>query len=109
MRPVTLDYDSNSIPELVCPQCGNPNLHQGVVRVYSRDEDWPSRLTQVDLNGNVTQIANAVGNPSDRRHGLTIAFECEHCDLLADLAIWQHKGVTFVEWLGTDKDEEPTT
>jgi len=37
-------------------------------------------------------------NPSKRRDGIRIAFECEACGPVQPLVIYQHKGETFVEW-----------
>jgi hypothetical protein len=40
-------------------------------------------------------------NPSVKRDGIVINFNCEHCDNEAKLrlAIVQHKGQTFFYWL----------
>ena len=38
------------------------------------------------------------GNPSDRRHGLAVAFTCEACPFQGELTVAQHKGATLVGW-----------
>lgn len=39
-------------------------------------------------------------SPSIRRNGLRIEMACEGCgDLITDLAIYQHKGTTYITWM----------
>jgi hypothetical protein len=45
-----------------------------------------------------TVTAKGSGNPSARRQGLTIKFDCEHCEGSHVLTIAQHKGTTYVKW-----------
>lgn len=101
----TLDeggWADNSITSLLCPLCGGNNLHHGAVTVFSRSEDDDNvRRTIVDRNSvTVRDMPNNVsGNPSSRRNGLRIGFECENCDTAElSLDIWQHKGTTYVVW-----------
>ena len=42
------------------------------------------------------------GNPSWRRHGLAICFECEFCGRTSELTIAQHKGQSLLAWRGTE-------
>jgi hypothetical protein len=44
------------------------------------------------------QPSNQVANPSGRRHGLAIAFDCEGCGDEIELTIAQHKGLTAFAW-----------
>jgi hypothetical protein len=96
--------DSGSSSDLLCPRCGSEYLcHTGAV-FFNRGEDGES-VVRIEVDGpkvgtSVVPSANS-GNPSSRRHGMTIQFSCEQCsgpgDLL-DLNIGQHKGVTEMTW-----------
>ena len=97
MGPVKL----TSSNELVCPFCGYVNLHQRIVEVFDRKEDREEGLHVKTDGQKVSVDRSLVGNPSSRRQGLTIAFECEHCrhdDKHPTLTIVQHKGTTYIEW-----------
>lgn len=84
---------------LICPKCGNMNLHHGAVLVYERaGEDGP--VTRYTLNqATLTVDQNAEGNPSSRRDGIRIGFTCEECGWVPTLAIEQHKGSTYISWM----------
>jgi len=84
--------------DLLCPKCHCNNLHQTAVDVYFRPEDAAHGIhTRVDLRGVKTDM-NVSGNPSARRSGLFITFECEQCEGNKMLNIYQHKGTTYLEW-----------
>lgn len=89
--------------ELACPSCGYFNLHSRAVHIYNRTEDSEKGL-YVRVDGNKTGITTELnGNPSRRRHAISIEFECEHCNCygigpLFKLNIVQHKGTTLVYW-----------
>jgi hypothetical protein len=87
---------------LVCPSCDSTYLHHGTVSAFARREDDPKViLTVVGPRGLTSQAAvpnEDSGNPSVRRHGLLISFECENCDAHLSLALAQHKGETEVLW-----------
>jgi hypothetical protein len=97
---------------LNCPRCGFDYLHHREVEVFSRSEDAPTvrRVTVVGVTApggivgdcgpvTVEHIPEAgAGNPSGRRDGLVIHFECEGCGTGLMLNIAQHKGSTFMEW-----------
>lgn len=96
---------------LACPNCqANPSnsfteqLHHDLVTVYERREDAEHvTVTQV-LSGQITMKivpSQGSGNPSSRRHGLTIRFWCELCDQISELTVEQHKGSTFLGWRAT--------
>lgn len=87
-----------SVP-LECPNCGGDYLHQGEVNVYFRAEDAATGNHACVNPDSTTVDTNVIGNPSTRRHGLTIEFECENCTASLSLAIIQHKGQTFIYWL----------
>lgn len=92
---------------LKCPECGDTYMHQGNVTVYVRNEDadWTTVIAQNGENVVATKFPSAdTHNPSSRRHGLTIELWCENCnsgksDKPFYLAIQQHKGCTYVEWV----------
>ena len=99
---VKLSEVYSGISSLECPCCHESYLHQSIVEVYNRREDDEQvRCTIVD-SGNVHSQAlpnSASNNPSSRRQGLIIHFECEHCgDTDLQLRIAQHKGYTFMDW-----------
>ncbi len=106
---VSAKIDQEGIPDtLCCPHCGGNYLHQSTVLVYNRRED-EDKVTRTIINQGAissTTIDNDTsGNPSRRRHALTVFFECEFCQH-ADLQlhILQHKGNTFVQWSDPDAD-----
>lgn len=101
--PISLDDFFSTT--LKCPTCNEINLHHTSITVYSRSDDEEETFrTIVGHKGNVTDIVKSrgCGNPSSRRHGLTIMFYCEHCGDGIDyvLCIAQHKGQTDIYWLG---------
>lgn len=115
---VQLEDWGGKLQGLQCPHCGEAYLHQTDVAVFTRHDDADQvKVTTVSDNGEVHEavIANNVSlNPSPRRYGLRISFWCEHCDggqtdeerengvtsnKVPDLAIYQHKGNTFIEWV----------
>ena len=80
-----------------CPCCLGNNLHQKSVSVFFRNEDSPDGIfKKVDLTG--VEYAHPSKNPSPRRDGMLISFFCETCDSDPELAIYQHKGSTYLEW-----------
>lgn len=97
---------------LKCPDCGEDYLHQRNTTIFQRGEDG-NTTTVIAQNGNTAQVTDFPSddtcNPSPRRHGLIIEFECEHCHHdgeeevnslpLFRLAVLQHKGITFMEWM----------
>ena len=86
----------------LCPKCGGEYLHQTNTTIYERseDDDWTTVMKQDGHEMVVTKFPSAdTHNPSYRRHGLIIDFDCEHCPGPHHLAIFQHKGVTYIEWV----------
>ncbi|WP_157598946.1 hypothetical protein [Tateyamaria omphalii] len=81
---------------LHCPACDGFYLHQGRTEVFNRGED-ENEGTHVVIEGdNVQTNRDLAGNPSSRRHGLTIHFTCENCPAEVQMHVYQHKGNTFV-------------
>jgi hypothetical protein len=88
--------------KLCCPVCNDVWLHQSTVDVYiNLAADRPSDTgIHVTVLGNtpVEVDTDISKSPSSRRNGLRIGFECETCGPVAPLAIYQHKGETFIKW-----------
>jgi hypothetical protein len=88
---------------LVCPRCHDSHsyLHHGALTVYHLREDEP-RLTRIGVRNGSALIervdSDASGNPSSRRDGLAIYFDCEICGTSSELTIAQHKGQTLLAW-----------
>jgi hypothetical protein len=112
LTPIVLN-DGDWLNE--CPYCKGNNLHQSDVSVYNPANarvEWQvntekskittqTQVTHVLTNGTVTTTtvdADATSNPSQERQGLTIDFWCETCENKPVLAIFQHKGITFMGW-----------
>jgi hypothetical protein len=102
---VNLEASSGLGPGLVCPRCLSAYLHSGEVRVYSRGEDDDeTAVTTVRAGLSATHIRpSSAANPSIRRQGIVVVFECEGCtdphhDDPIELTISQHKGNTFLAW-----------
>lgn len=96
---VTHNYSESSL--LHCPGCREFYLHQGKITVYERGEDEETTVvTTVDHDrlSRAKLVSESSGNPSRRRHGLTIDFDCEHCGTVYELCIAQHKGETELSW-----------
>jgi len=95
---------------LRCPQCSGDRLHHGRVTVFHRIED-DEMITQTVVTGTSATVEavpdSRTTNPSSRRDGIEIEFQCELChwEKNSDLAnqrmflrIAQHKGKTLLEW-----------
>lgn len=107
MQPLTISHaieftpDAGIGPTILCPRCGSHELHQGRVTVFDRKEDGEmTAVTTVAGGLTATHLlpSNGVANPSGRRHGLAIAFDCEGCGDGIELTIAQHKGLTAFAW-----------
>ncbi|MCZ8311975.1 MAG: hypothetical protein O9320_14080 [Magnetospirillum sp.] len=91
--------------ELLCPHCGSISIHHEHVKVFSRSEDEEkvavttiTPTTREAASITSVQTTAGKGNPSSRRHGLSISFRCEQCPEKFELDIAQHKGSTYVSW-----------
>lgn len=85
--------------ELECPCCGGPSLHQERVQVFWRhDENSSENVRTVTSTDTYTSEYTRGKNPSPRRDGILITFDCENCDGMPELAIIQHKGGTYFKW-----------
>lgn len=83
---------------LNCPACDNPFLHQRKVSIFWRVEDAEEGNHVVSQLGHTLADTSMHGNPSPRRDGIVIDFECETCDAEPRLSIVQHKGATLMGW-----------
>lgn len=101
-HPAVVDHGNYG--QLRC-KCGSDYLHQGNVTVFARseDEDTTTVIAQAGRTVQATDFPSRdTCNPSPRRHGLILEFDCEECGQdgkVQRLAIYQHKGNTYMEWL----------
>jgi len=88
---------------VACPFCGSDYTHHGDVEVYVRDrDDGESQITLVNAKSKKTALMKDElnANPSWRRNGIRIWFECEAgCQEVFSITIAQHKGQTWVSGL----------
>jgi hypothetical protein len=96
--------DGGYYGQLKC-KCGSDYLHQDNVTIFKRAED-ADITTVIAQDGHDVQATEFPSqdtcNPSPRRHGMLIEFDCEDCGqdgTKQRLAIFQHKGHTFMEWV----------
>ena len=84
---------------LCCPKCNGVNLHQGKTNVFNRYTEDDHYGLHIEVSGTAFNASDRiVGSPSERRNGLSIEFMCENCGGVGKLAIYQHKGSTYMEW-----------
>ena len=84
---------------LVCPSCGGDYLHHGAVCSYTRIKEDSADGTAYRIDGSsIARSSQLNGNPSARRDGITIDFNCELCGNTSTLGIAQHKGQTQLSW-----------
>lgn len=94
LNDVLKDYEVS----VGCAHCSGGMLHQEQVEIYRvEDEDSPVQKRVVcDRSNNVLIDKNAPRshsrNPSPRRDGVRIVFNCENCGGFTNLLIFQHKG-----------------
>jgi hypothetical protein len=87
---------------LTCPICGSRCLHHGRIVTYDRSDNDPNVFrTKVGRKTAVLAwVRNSKDNPSYRRQGVTIQFDCESCGDIGELTIAQRKGETCFRWRG---------
>jgi hypothetical protein len=82
---------------LRCARCGGEYLHHVKVEVFEGRED-AAKGVHLSIDGGCVKVDDDLaGNPSSRRHGLTIHLTCEFCAATNVLTIAQHKGLTLLE------------
>ncbi len=88
---------------LLCPECGGEYLHCQSVEAFDRlDENSSKDIgTHVTVSGfsSVAIDRDLSRNPSGRRDGSVLTFNCETCDAISEMRISQHKGNTFIEFI----------
>ncbi len=97
LKPLTIHPNGY----LLCPHCGLGMLHQDLVDVYRRNNEDDAHGIHIVTDGpSVTIDSDAEdGNPSNRRDGMELWFECEFCtEEAVMLVIHQHKGSEFIGW-----------
>jgi hypothetical protein len=91
----------NGVAELQCPRCGFAGLHHTGVLVFDRTED-AVQVTLTSVQGGKVAVdtnGSNAGNPSSRRDGIVLKFECEGCgNAPIEMTIAQHKGSTEIGW-----------
>lgn len=108
-----LEWSDFTINQTIkCPRCGNDYTHHGDVTVYSREKEDAKMgfITHVTNGQTSTVYTEMTLNPSGRRNGIRIDFECEACHMSDDnpppvfsWLIIQHKGNTYLEVLYYEK------
>ena len=84
--------------ELVCGNCNSNYIHQGKIEVFDCGEDMTGIcLHTISGNSEIKVDRDFTMNPSPRRQGLRVHFECESgCKPVLNML--QHKGGTFMYW-----------
>ena len=82
---------------------GGGNTHVTKITAFSREED-EAQTVVTTIYPTTKQVVSSVvkdctSNPSPRRHGIVLDIEDEATREISQLAIYQHKGCTYIEWL----------
>ena len=93
---------------LVCPGCGENNLHHEAVTVFERQKEDGESYALVMFKGAVSP-AGGGGNPSARQNGVVVRFWCESCEATPELMLAQHKGATLVGWQPNPGKRDPSS
>lgn len=93
-KPIT--FDDSFDGALCCPFCGFAYLHHRKISIFERREDADKGLHVVVDGESVKVDTDIKRNPSERRNGLSIQFECEGCSEKPVLTLVQHKGNTYL-------------
>ena len=98
-----MQIDSNYLDNsVVCAHCGHENTHLHSVETFSQKEDSITGIHVtagiIDGTCTVSVDTDVSGNPSSRRDGVIVYFECEtdECGKLTALFIAQHKGADYL-------------
>jgi hypothetical protein len=114
-RPLVLrgavECEPSEDPEqtLLCPRCHSNYLHHGAVTVYERkrEDDVATMVSTVEDGLVGSGAVDNPPNPSRRRSGLAIDFDCEECGDGIQLTVAQHKGLTLVCWRFAPSEGNP--
>ena len=80
---------------LKCAHCLGEYTHVRAITWFRRDEDCDNCNTLfADIKTQKTMVTTNQLNPSARRDGLRVIYECECCGEYSSMNISQHKGLT---------------
>jgi RNase P subunit RPR2 len=87
---------------LCCEHCGFNYTHLFKTEIFSRSEDAEMGDHMIfkgfaEIESELHFDHSLSGNPSSRRSGVSLFFNCENCDYITRLNISQHKGVTIID------------
>ena len=109
----SLTLDGDALNE--CPYCRGNNLHQESYSIYEHDGyiyKWDEKTHKHETKAQ-TRVTHVIGrtsttasvdpeatnDPSSQHRGaLLVEFSCETCESKPILAMFQHKGTTFLGW-----------
>lgn len=97
-RDIDVEVEDYGTQSLMCPFCGESDLHQSEVQVIWRQEDQSVGLRIQSQNDETFTADNDTLYAKGRRDALEIIFWCEHCTTKPKLHIYQHKGKTHIAW-----------
>jgi hypothetical protein len=99
VKPNRVRIDPNDI--LKCQSCDSINLHHGRLEIFNRSaEDSRTGIHIIVEPMSVWDVDDRMANnPSPRRNGFFLSFTCEMCEAKPTLAVFQHKGSTYMEWM----------
>lgn len=89
--------------EMVCPLCGDTNVHMDGVQVAARTlgQDGPIVEIGVAANGKVTDESDKIPRSRlvgiGRHHRIALTGWCEHCDAAFAFLFTEHQGTTLLE------------
>lgn len=103
MKPSFGEYNEGYGAALLCSICGGNCLHHERVEVFECGEDEQQGIHVSVAEGAAIVNTSMQGNPSKRRHGLSIHLWCENCSAKSVLTIAQHKGLTLIDFNKTSQ------
>jgi hypothetical protein len=86
--------------QVSCPWCKSTYVHIRSVEVFNRSKEDSETGLRVEVKGMFMRShPSMAGNPSPRRDGLKIRYECETCGEYNPFwdYIYNHKGEVFIE------------
>jgi hypothetical protein len=95
---IDIELDDYGIQSLVCPFCGESDLHQSDVQVIWRKECQSNGLRIESHQDETFTADHNASQAKGYRDAMEITFWCEHCDTKPKLHIYQHKGKTYIAW-----------
>jgi hypothetical protein len=90
---------------LACPECGETvDMHHTTVSVFERQsvEDGDGVKIVIKGAGSITTTPLQEKEMPGRRNAVVISFECWPCRRVSHLEVRQHKGTTYLSWVGKD-------